>query len=49
MTSLITLLLLVILITALTRYARHDGLAVPRPRSDHRDELDRIRPQHVVG
>ena len=49
MTSLITLLLLVIVLTALIRYARHDGLAVPRPRSDQRDELDRIRPQHVFG
>ncbi len=49
MSTLITLLLLVTVAYALTRYARHDGLSVPRPRTDARDELDRIRPTHVLG
>lgn len=49
MTTLITLLLLVGLLYALIRYARHDGIAAPYPYPDPRDELDHIRPGFVLG
>jgi hypothetical protein len=49
MTTLITLLVLALIVTALASYARHDGLSASRPRPEPRDELDKLHPHHVFG